>query len=90
MSDFRMLVWLTQLGLNTVFPLAGYTLLAVWLRDRFHLGGWVIFIGVAVGLISAIEGFRTSLRTMERMDKKGSAAQANDRREAEKNKHGLS
>ena len=69
MKEFRMLVWLTQLGLSVVMPLAGFTLLSVWLRQRFDIGIWCIFFGVAVGLICAVDGLRSSLRIMENQDK---------------------
>lgn len=70
MKDLNMLVWLTQLGMSVAMPLAGFVLLALWLRDRFVLGNWVVFVGIAVGLICAIDGLRYSLKTMERMDRK--------------------
>lgn len=70
MKDLNMLVWLTQLGMSVAMPLAGFVLLALWLKDRFFLGNWVIFVGIALGLISAIDGLRYSLKTMERMDQK--------------------
>lgn len=67
MKDLSLVVWLTQLGLSTAFPLAGFILLAVWLRDRFALGGWIVWAGIILGLISAIDGFRTSLKAMSRL-----------------------
>lgn len=67
MKDINLLVWLTQLGFSVVFPLAGFTLLAVWLRSRFGLGIWVLFVGIGVGLLCAVDGFRQSLKAMERM-----------------------
>ena len=38
MSDWSMLIWLTQLGLSVVLPLAGMTGLAIWLCGKFQLG----------------------------------------------------
>lgn len=72
MKNLSLLVWLTQLGMSVALPLAGFVWLAVWLRQRFDLGVWVIVIGVAVGLICAADGLRSSLKAMERMsqDKK--------------------
>lgn len=62
-----MLVWLTQLGMSTAVPLAGFVLLALWLRSSFDLGSWVIWAGLVLGISSAVSGFRQSLRAMERM-----------------------
>jgi hypothetical protein len=64
-----MIVWLTQLGLSVALPPAGIVLLAVWLRDRFAWGNWVIWVGVALGIICAVDGLRTSLKAMERMSR---------------------
>lgn len=69
MKDLSLLVWLTQLGLSTAVPLGGFVLLAVWLRQRFGLGVWAIFIGVVIGLICAIDGLRGSLKAMDRMSR---------------------
>lgn len=82
MKDLRLLIWLTQLGLSTAVPLAGFVLLAVWLYRRFQLGTWVIIVGVAVGLVCAFDGLRVSVKAMERMakdkDKQKSSAGFND------------
>lgn len=73
MKDIGLLVWLTQLGLSVALPLAGFVLLAVWLRDRFAWGGWVIAVGFVLGIICAADGLRTSLKAMQMIvkDKKG-------------------
>ena len=56
MRDLRLLVWLTQLGLSVAFPLAGFILLGLWLRDRFNLGLWVIIAAIVIGLAVLHEG----------------------------------
>ena len=81
MKDLNMLVWLTQLGLSVALPLAGFTWLGVWLRDRFALGSWVVVVGLVIGFIFAVDGFRSSLRIMEQMDKRrGKDQQSKPRR----------
>lgn len=69
MKNVSLLVWLTQLGLSVAIPPAVFILLAVWLRNRFSLGVWVIIAGVLVGVICAVDGLRVSLKAMERMTK---------------------
>lgn len=69
MKNLNMLVWLTQLGFSVAFPLAGFILLAVWLRERFDLGAWVLVAGIVLGLAGAVDGLRTSLKAMEIMSK---------------------
>jgi len=65
MKELSLLVWLTQLGLSVAFPLAGFVLLAVWLRSAFGWGDWVIWTGLLLGLGGAVNGFRHSLKAME-------------------------
>ncbi len=66
MKDVSLLVWITQLGLSVVVPLVGFLWLAVWLRSRFALGGWVIAAGLLLGVLSAVDGLVHSLRLMRR------------------------
>ena len=63
-----MLVWLTQLGVSVAAPLAGFSLLGLWLRNRFGLGLWVMLACIALGLVGAVSGLKSSLKMMERMD----------------------
>lgn len=67
MKNINLIVWMTQLGISVAFPLAGFILLAVWLRSRFGLGQWIIWVGIVLGIAGAIDGFRTSLKAMERL-----------------------
>lgn len=69
MKNLSMIVWLTQLGLSVALPPAGFILLAVWLRDRFAWGNWVIWVGIVLGVVCAVDGLRTSLKAMERMSR---------------------
>ena len=65
----HLLTWLTQLGLSTAVPLAGFVLLAVWLRNRYGLGLWVIFVGIGLGLFCAIDGFVRNLKVLDKLSK---------------------
>ncbi len=69
MKNLSMLVWITQLGLSVVIPLAGFVLLAVWLHNAHGWGVWVIWAGVALGVICAVEGLRSSLKAMDLLAK---------------------
>lgn len=70
MKDLSLLVWLTQLGLSVALPLAGFVLLAVWLHNRCGWGIWVLWVGIVLGIICAIDGLRISLKAMERLSRK--------------------
>ena len=69
MKELTLLTWLTQLGLSVSIPLAGFVLLAVWLRNNLGWGQWVIYVGIGFGLIIAIEGFLSSLKTLSRISR---------------------
>ena len=70
MKDLPLIVWLTQLGLSVSVPMAGFVLLAVWLRNTLGWGQWVIYVGIVLGLVCALDGLRTSLKAMERLGRK--------------------
>ena len=76
MKELSLLVWLTQLGLSVAFPLAGFILLAVWLRNSLDWGQWVIWAGLALGLICAVNGFRHSLKAMDLLSRDRKKKQA--------------
>lgn len=67
MKNLSMIVWITQLGLSVAIPPAMFILLAVWLRQQQNWGDWVIWAGIVLGVYSAIEGLRASLKAMERL-----------------------
>lgn len=67
MKEFNLLIWLTQLGLSVALPLAGFIMLAVWLHNRCGWGAWVIWAGLVLGFICAINGFRDSVKAMVQM-----------------------
>lgn len=69
MKNAHLWIWLTQLGLSTVVPLAGFVLLAVWLKNRFGLGNWVLFVGIGLGVYSAVDGFIRNMKVLERLSR---------------------
>jgi len=69
MKNLHLLVWLTQLGLRTAVPLAGFVLLAVWLKNRFDLGLWVVLLGIGFGLFCAVDGFVRNLKVLDNLSK---------------------
>lgn len=70
MKNLNLLVWVTQLGLSVALPPCGFIFLSLWLRDTWNWGNWVLWVGIAVGIICAIDGLRTSLKAMEKLSRK--------------------
>lgn len=69
MKEKHLLIWLTQLGLSVVTPLVGFPLGAVWLKNSFGWGSWVIWVAVGIGIICAVDGFRASLQILNKLSK---------------------
>ena len=67
MKNLSLLVWLSQLGISVVVPLASFILLGVWLQNQFNLGVWIIIICSVTGAACAIVGLWNSLKKMERI-----------------------
>ena len=70
MKDLTLLAWITQLGLSVSLPLAGFILLALWLRDSCGWGGWVLWVGILLGFAGAIDGLRISLKALSQITKR--------------------
>lgn len=75
MKEITLLTWLTQLGLSVAVPLAGWIFLALWLQKQFRLGGWMLWIGIALGMIGAIDGLFRSLKALSKLTKRGDPPQ---------------
>lgn len=69
MKNLNMLIWMTQLGLSVVLPPVCFVLVAVWLQDQYGWGQWVLWVGIALGIYTAVQGLRGTLKAMEHMAK---------------------
>ena len=67
MKNISLLVWLTQLGLSVAVPPAMFIFLAVWVRDTLQWGDWVLWAGIILGVVGAVQGLITSLQAMKRL-----------------------
>lgn len=71
MKDLAVLVWLTQFGFSVAAPLICFPLLARWLQRALGWGSWIFWAGLILGIISAVDALRTSLKVLKRLtDKK--------------------
>ena len=67
MKNMNLLIWLTQLGLSVAVPLAGFIFLGIWLHNGCGWGQWTIWTGIVLGVTTAADGLRQSLKAMQRM-----------------------
>ena len=69
-SSLRALSFFTQAGLSFCLPLV----LCIWgasvLQSRFDLGGWVLLVGIFLGLYSGVSGFLGIIRAMDEMTRR--------------------
>ena len=65
----RHLVWLTQFGLSVALPPVLFLLGAVWLKNEFALGGWVVLVGLLLGLAGSVGSLRSNLKSIDREGK---------------------
>ncbi len=65
----RALMWLTELAVSVAAPLMLFVYGAVWARNRWHLGVWIIFVGAALGLYSAFAALKASFTAMGFLNK---------------------
>ena len=68
-KNISLLVWVSQLGLSVTVPPVMFIWLAVWLRDA-GWGGWVVWVGIGLGVFGDISGLISSLRTLLRLSAK--------------------
>lgn len=69
MKNLTLLVWLTQLGLSVAVPPVCAIWLAVWLHNDKGWGQWVIWVGIVLGIVCAIDSLRVSLKAMDMLSK---------------------
>lgn len=67
--DHPHLVWLTQFGLSVALPPVLFLLGAVWLKNEFALGGWVVLVGLLLGLAGSVGSLRSNLKSIDREGK---------------------
>ncbi len=65
----KLLIWLTQLGLSLIVPLASFTLLGLWLHSSLGWGRWVLVAGMVLGIITGVQSLWSAVKIMARMEK---------------------
>ena len=65
----RALMWLTELAISVAAPLMLFVYGAIWARNRWHLGVWIIIVGAALGLYSAFVALKASFTAMGLLNK---------------------
>ncbi len=62
----QLLMWVGQFGFSVVFPTLAFLTLAVWLRQRYGLGSWVLAVLGILGLLTSFSTAKSCLRSMQK------------------------
>ena len=66
MKLLNLLMWVTQFGLSILFPLCFFLLLAVWLKQKFQRGMWIIVVLGILGVLITISTVRANLKALRK------------------------
>lgn len=66
MKFLSLLMWVGQFGFSAIFPTVFFLLAAVWLRDRFGLGMWIVAVFGVLGVLTSIRSARSCLHSMRK------------------------
>ena len=69
-SVISALAMVTQFGIGTITPMLLCIFAALWLKNRFALGDWVVLIGVFMGIGSGFMSMMKMIRQMSELSKK--------------------
>ena len=69
-SVISALAMVTQFGITTITPMLLCIFAAMWLKNRFALGDWVVLIGVLMGVGSGFLSMMKMIRQMSELSKK--------------------
>lgn len=64
MKVFSLLIWVGQFGFSVLFPTCFFLMAAVWLRDRFGLGLWIVAVLGILGLMTSFRTAKACLRSI--------------------------
>ena len=52
-NTIKHISFLTQFGFSVITPILLCIFCGIWIRNKFGLGDWIVFIAIIIGLISA-------------------------------------
>ncbi len=67
MKNANLLIWITQLGLSVVIPMASFAFLGIWLHYSIGWGRWVLIVGIGLGILTGLQSLISTLKVMNRM-----------------------
>ena len=74
MKILNLLMWVGQFGFSIIFPTLFFLLIAVWLRQKFSLGMWIILIFGVLGILTSISTTKSCLHSLRKAAEEVSGA----------------
>lgn len=65
-KQIRALAHLTQFGLNMVTPIVLCVMFALWLKNKFNMGGWTVIVAIILGVAAAMLNMIKFIKTVNR------------------------
>jgi len=66
MKILNLLMWVGQFGFSIIFPTLFFLLVAVWLQQKFLLGGWIIVVFGILGVLTSVSTTKSCLRALRK------------------------
>ena len=64
MKYLSLLMWVTQFGFSALFPTCFFLMTAVWLREKFGLGMWIVAVLGVLGLLTSFSTAKSCIRSL--------------------------
>ena len=64
MKYLSLLMWVTQFGFSALFPTCFFLVAAVWLREKFGLGIWIVVVLGILGLMTSFSTAKSCIRSL--------------------------
>ena len=74
MKILNLLMWVGQFGFSIIFPTLFFLLVAVWLRQTFSLGMWIILVLGVLGILTSISTTKSCLHSLRKAAEEVSGA----------------
>lgn len=81
-SVFSALTMVSQFGIGTITPMLLCIFAALWLKNRFGLGDYVVLIGIILGIGSGFMSMMKMIRQMSKLSKKEDEDESRDEKTA--------
>lgn len=66
MKFWSLLIWVTQFGLSVIFPVCFFLMIAVWLRNAYGLGNWILILCGALGVLTTVSTVKSCIRSLRK------------------------